>query len=228
MPPDCREGVTFLACESGCCRSKERLCRVERGRGGRGKKRASNACSSRGPVVPERSPGASCSSKETMPSGGRSRCRSLFGASDRQLEGAVGSTGAKQPRAGRWEWPSGKWPGQAGQSVPFSAACLSLDRHLSGIKERSERPEALEKEQRLLPQAKCQQQQQQQQQVGKRREPGSQSSSKKSAVEGRPVSRRRVDAGAASAVRQRVGTRASGEGAATHRAARGLRAVLGC
>lgn len=34
--------------------------------------------------------------------------------------------------------------------------------------------------------------------------------------------------GAASAVRQRVGTRASGEGAATHRAPRGLRAVLGC
>lgn len=116
--------------------------------------------------------------------------QSLFGASDRQLEGAAGRTGAEQPRAGRWEWASGKWPGQAGQSVPFSAACLSLDRHLSGMKKRSERPEALEKEQRLLQQAECQQQQQQQ--VGKKGQPGSQSSSKKSAVEGRPVSRKRV------------------------------------
>ncbi|XP_049653468.1 uncharacterized protein LOC126037245 [Accipiter gentilis] len=45
-----------------------------------------------------------------------------------------------------------------------------------------ERLEALEKEQRLLQQAKCQQQQQ----LGKRRQPGMQSSSDKSALKGRP------------------------------------------
>lgn len=85
----------------------------------------------------------------------------------------------------------GKWPGQDGQSGSFSAAFLSLDRHLAVIEKRIERLEALEKEQRRLQQAECQQQEP----LGKRRQPDTQSSSEKSALEGRPVSRSRADAG---------------------------------
>ncbi|XP_075023153.1 fibrous sheath-interacting protein 2-like [Calonectris borealis] len=55
--------------------------------------------------------------------------------------------------------------------------------HLTVIKKRIKRLEALDKEQRLLQQAECQQQQQ----LEKRRQPGTQSSSKKSALEGGPL-----------------------------------------
>ena len=44
-------------------------------------------------MVPERSPGASCSSKETMPSGGRSRC---------QLQTRWRSL-CLEPRTGSWK-----------------------------------------------------------------------------------------------------------------------------
>ncbi|GAB0206326.1 fibrous sheath-interacting protein 2-like [Grus japonensis] len=59
---------------------------------------------------------------------------------------------------------------------------MRRQRHLTVIEQRIERLEALEKELRLLQQAKCQQQQQQ---LGKRRQAGTQSSSDTCAVEGR-------------------------------------------
>lgn len=95
------------------------------------------------------------------------------------------------------------------------------------IEQRIERLEALEKELRLLQQAKCQQQQQQ---LGKRRQAGTQSSSDTCAVEGRLVSRSRVDAGGRlrGAVARSWYQQASGACAAALRAARGLGAVLGC
>ncbi|XP_049653465.1 trichohyalin-like [Accipiter gentilis] len=72
-------------------------------------------------------------------------------------------------------------PQEQRQSLPGGER-KRRQRHLTVTKKPMERLEALEKEQRLLQQAKCQQQQQ----LGKRRQPGMQSSSDKSALKGRP------------------------------------------
>ncbi|KAM9598515.1 uncharacterized protein ACIBXB_004252 isoform 1-T1 [Morphnus guianensis] len=72
-------------------------------------------------------------------------------------------------------------PQEQRQSLPGGEK-KRRQRHLTVTKKPMERLEALEKEQRLLQQAKCHQQQQ----LGKRRQPGMQSSSQKSTLKGRP------------------------------------------